>query len=141
MTDETRNGRDAAATGSYDSAMPIWRCPHCATPQAESSRCWVCHRSSTSCGTCRYFRGSVAPQIGFCGLDRRRRPLAGDEIRGCWEASPASDLAAVTDVASDGRLVSWGAGGPRAFVSLEPPRPVGPPGEAPLALWGEPDLP
>ncbi|HET7472374.1 MAG TPA: hypothetical protein VFJ71_04535 [Candidatus Limnocylindrales bacterium] len=65
--------------------MPTWRCPHCATPQEESSRCWVCHRSSTSCGTCRHFRGSVAARLGFCGLDRRRQPLGGDEVRACWE--------------------------------------------------------
>ena len=65
--------------------MPSWRCPHCSTPQAEASRCWVCHRSSTSCGTCRHFRGSVAARFGFCGLDRRREPLLGDEVRACWE--------------------------------------------------------
>jgi hypothetical protein len=65
--------------------MPSWRCPHCSTPQPESSRCWVCRRSSTSCGTCRHFRGSVAARIGFCGLDRRREPLHGDEVRACWE--------------------------------------------------------
>ncbi|MFL5779636.1 MAG: hypothetical protein ACJ761_11950 [Chloroflexota bacterium] len=68
--------------------MPLWRCPHCGTPQAESSRCWVCRRSSTACGTCRHFRSSVAAQIGYCGLDPRRGPLRGDEIRGCWEGLP-----------------------------------------------------
>jgi hypothetical protein len=62
-----------------------WRCPHCATPQPEASRCWVCHRSSTSCGTCRHFRQSVAARVGYCGLDRRRQPLEGDEVRACWE--------------------------------------------------------
>jgi hypothetical protein len=70
--------------------MPMWRCPHCGTPQAETSRCWVCKRSSTSCGTCRHFRRSVAAQLGYCGLDRHRRPLRGDEIRACWEAAPAA---------------------------------------------------
>jgi hypothetical protein len=65
--------------------MPSWRCPHCSTPQREASRCWVCHRSSTSCGTCRNFRGSVAARFGFCGLDRHRLPLLGDEVRACWE--------------------------------------------------------
>lgn len=75
--------------------MPMWRCPHCATPQPEAARCWVCRRSSTSCGTCRSFRRSVAAQIGYCGLDRRRLPLRGDEIRACWEAaSPAGQVAA-----------------------------------------------
>jgi hypothetical protein len=68
--------------------MPMWRCPHCGTPQAETARCWVCHRSSTTCGTCRHFRHSVAAQLGYCGLDRKRQPLNGDEIRGCWEAWP-----------------------------------------------------
>ena len=62
-----------------------WRCPHCATPQPEASRCWVCHRSSTSCGTCRHFRQSVAARVGYCGLDRRRQPLEGDDVRACWE--------------------------------------------------------
>jgi hypothetical protein len=69
--------------------MPMWRCPHCATPQAETARCWVCHRSSTACGSCRHFRRSVAAQIGYCGLDRQRRPLQGDEIRECWESQDA----------------------------------------------------
>jgi hypothetical protein len=64
--------------------MPSWRCPHCSTPQPEASRCWVCHRSSTSCGTCRHFRRSVAARVGFCGLERRREPLQGDEVRPCW---------------------------------------------------------
>jgi hypothetical protein len=80
-----RNGRDAAVRRSYDVAMPLWRCPHCGTPQPETSRCWVCRRSSTACGTCRHFRRSVAAGVGFCGLDRARAPLVGDEIRECWE--------------------------------------------------------
>jgi hypothetical protein len=67
----------------------MWRCPHCGTPQAETARCWVCHRSSTACGTCRHYRRSVAGQLGYCGLDRTRQPLTGEEIRGCWEAWPA----------------------------------------------------
>ena len=67
--------------------MPMWRCPHCGTPQAETARCWVCRRSSTACATCQNFRRSVAAQLGYCGLDRERRPLRGDEIRACWDAS------------------------------------------------------
>jgi hypothetical protein len=31
----------------------------------------------------------VAAQLGYCGLDRQRRPLSGDEIRACWEGGPA----------------------------------------------------
>lgn len=72
--------------------MPIWRCPHCGTPQAETARCWVCRRSSTTCSTCRQFRQSVAGQLGYCGLDRRRLPLAGTELRGCWEAAPQRSM-------------------------------------------------
>ena len=26
--------------------------------------------------------------MGYCGLDRRRAPLLGDEIRACWEGGP-----------------------------------------------------
>ena len=65
--------------------MPNWRCPHCGTPQSESARCWVCRRSSTSCLTCRNFRASIAPKVGYCGLDRGRALLGGGEIRPCWE--------------------------------------------------------
>ena len=70
--------------------MPMWRCPHCATPQAETARCWVCHKSTTACGSCRNFRLAVAGQLGYCGLDRKREPLHGDEIRPCWEAADAA---------------------------------------------------
>jgi hypothetical protein len=76
----------------------MWRCPHCGTPQAETARCWVCRRSSTSCATCRHFRHSVAANLGYCGLDRTREPLRGDEIRPCWESAvtvaPSQDEAA-----------------------------------------------
>jgi hypothetical protein len=66
-----------------------------------ASRCWVCHRSSTSCGTCLHFRGSVAARVGFCGLDRRREPLAGDEVRACWVDGA---LPAAPDPATPGLL-------------------------------------
>jgi len=26
--------------------------------------------------------------MGYCGLDRLRRPLSGDEIRACWDRRP-----------------------------------------------------
>jgi hypothetical protein len=26
--------------------------------------------------------------MGYCGLDRQRGPLSGDEIRACWDARP-----------------------------------------------------
>ena len=85
MFTAVRDTRDTEPGRSYHPTMPSWRCPHCSTPQTEASRCWVCHRSSTSCGTCRHFRGSVAGKLGFCGLDRRREPLVGDEVRACWQ--------------------------------------------------------
>ena len=77
------------ANRSYSLPMPIWRCPHCGTPQAESARCWVCHRSSTTCLTCRHFRRSVVVKLGLCGIDPVRQPLLGDEIEPCWESLPA----------------------------------------------------
>ncbi len=73
--------------------MPLWHCPHCGTPQSETARCWVCRKSTTSCGTCRAFRRGVAGSLGYCGLDRRREPLRGDEIRGCWAEARATDRA------------------------------------------------
>ncbi len=65
--------------------MPMWRCPHCATPQAETARCWVCHQSSTSCASCLNFRRSITAGIGYCALDRGRGVLRGQEIRPCWQ--------------------------------------------------------
>jgi hypothetical protein len=87
-----RDHVDSGLRRSYHSGMALWRCPHCGTPQPVAARCWVCRRSSTSCATCRHFRSSVAARIGYCGLDRERRPLAGTEIRGCWDG-----LAVVAD--------------------------------------------
>jgi hypothetical protein len=40
----------------------------------------------------------VAAQLGYCGLDRERRPLRGDEIRACWEASTVPIEVAPTPV-------------------------------------------
>ncbi|HUQ77931.1 MAG TPA: hypothetical protein VM427_03525 [Patescibacteria group bacterium] len=107
--------------------MPSWRCPHCSTPQAEASRCWVCHRSSTSCGTCRNFRGSVAARFGFCGLDRHRLPLNGDEVRACWEdgaipLAPEPAMPGLLDLLTVGALGEPLDGGAE---SLESAGPVG----------------
>jgi hypothetical protein len=68
----------------------MWSCPHCGAAQAESARCWVCRRSSTTCSTCRHFRTSLAADVGWCALDRRRRPLTGLELRGCWAERPTT---------------------------------------------------
>jgi hypothetical protein len=64
--------------------MPTWRCPHCRTVQADSIRCFLCGRAATSCGTCASFRRSVVDGLGFCGNDRSRSPLTGEEHRQCW---------------------------------------------------------
>jgi hypothetical protein len=80
-----RIGIDSAARRSYDPLMPFWRCPHCATPQEESARCWLCGRSTTSCAACRHYRRGVAGGLGLCGRDPRRLALHGTEVRPCWE--------------------------------------------------------
>ena len=133
--------------------MPMWRCPHCGTPQAETARCWVCRRSSTSCGTCRNYRRSVAGQLGYCGLDRRRQPLTGDEIGGCWEAWPAALLPdgavpltigparAPTDAKQPLAIIEVTAADPPDDVAEPPIAPVAAPGPAPTgdaawSLWG-----
>jgi hypothetical protein len=113
--------------------MPVWRCPHCATPQAEASRCWVCRRSTTSCATCRHFRRGVANGLGLCGLDPRHTALRGTEMRACWsgdetpgEASlpEASRPEAGARAAGTGRDVTrrrWEEQGrrPRTFVPVD----------------------
>ena len=147
---------DSAVRRSYHPAMPMWRCPHCGTPQAETARCWVCQRSSTACGTCRHFRRSVAANVGYCGLDRLRQPLSGVEIRGCWESWPAGaarpevaltigparrpdapehrEFVEVSAVAGAVALVETGTDGP----IVDPPLPA-PSDEPGWSLWGEPD--
>ena len=82
--------------------MPVWRCPHCGTPQAETARCWVCHRSSTSCATCANFRRAVFGGLGYCGIERGRSPLRGDEIRPCWVAPTTLVAEAVSISPPDG---------------------------------------
>ena len=69
--------------------MATWRCAHCGTAQAESTRCFLCGRSATSCGTCVHFRGSVVGGVGFCGLDKTKSPLSGAEQRSCWTGPEA----------------------------------------------------
>ena len=77
----------------------------------------------------------MAGSIGYCGLDRRRQPLAGDEIRGCWEARPeGADLSlavAVTGASAAGASAAAAAGrsAPLDFVEVQgrlAPEPVAP---------------
>lgn len=56
----------------------------------------------------------MAAQLGYCGLDPRRPPLAGTELRGCWEAGPAR----VFDAPGDAFL------GPSLDDEEEPPSPA-----------------
>ncbi len=108
--------------------MPVWRCPHCATPQAEASRCWVCRRSTTSCVTCRHYRRGLSGGLGLCGLDPRHAPVANTDVRACWvnvvTANPEADPGLWTTspaAASAGAPAAVGSGGraPRTFVPVE----------------------
>jgi hypothetical protein len=125
--------RDTTARRSYHRVMPSWRCPHCSTPQPEASRCWVCHRSSTSCGTCRHFRESVAARVGFCGLDRRREPLQGDEVRVCWEDGSA---AAVPDPVTPGLLDLLTIAALGSSIASDEERPAATPRRAAASATG-----
>jgi hypothetical protein len=147
---------DSGPNRSYHPTMPMWRCPHCATPQAETARCWVCHRSSTACGSCRHFRRAVAGQLGFCGLDRQRQPLSGDEIRPCWEAADATSINVPAlpgvgpvwplEPAQDRTAVrSLDFGEVEPDRGPEPPRPpvvlpMPAAGEARWSLWGDAEV-
>jgi hypothetical protein len=70
--------------------MATWRCPNCGTIQVESTRCFLCQRSATSCGTCVMFRPSFVGGMGYCANDRRREPLTGSEQRACWTGTAAT---------------------------------------------------
>lgn len=104
----------------------------------------MCRRSSTACGTCRHFRRSVAARLGYCGLDRKRQPLAGDEIRACWEAWPGGAMAH-PEAVTIGPAAPVDAPGRREFIEVgradEPPLvPVDAHAEPRWDLWGDLDL-
>src|SRR5262245_7129819 len=104
----------------------MWRCPHCGALQAETARCWVCRRSSTTCSTCRHFRSSLAADVGYCALDRRRLPLTGLELRGCWQGAAVHPEAASAAAPEPVRLREAATPAPRSFVPVEDlarPRP------------------
>lgn len=101
--------------------MPLWRCPHCATPQPETARCWLCGKSTTSCAACRHYRRGVAGGLGLCGRDPRHLALRGTEVRPCWEAVPVDASPSARDAATPVR----GGGAPyasrpiRTFVPVD----------------------
>ncbi len=70
--------------------MATWRCPHCGTAQAETTRCWACSRTPATCGTCRSYRRGVDGRTGWCAEDRRRRIVAADAVEPCWGAPEAA---------------------------------------------------
>jgi len=104
--------------------MPVWRCPHCATPQPESARCWVCGRLTTTCAACRHYRRGVAGGLGLCGRNPRRLALRGTEVLPCWEALPV--LADPPARGLDGSAANSARGAeehhPRTFVPVDEPR-------------------
>ena len=108
--------------------MAVWRCPHCATPQSEAARCWVCHRSTTSCGTCRHFRRSIASGLGVCGLDPRNVALTGAEMRACWTPPDAllEDNEPVHRTPVGAVPADPGARLPRTFVPVDELVPAAP---------------
>ena len=122
-------------TCSYHRGVAMWSCPHCGAVQAASSRCWVCHRSSTTCSTCRHFRTSLAADVGWCALDKRRQPLTGLELRGCWTAraaaGPAPDPALPRPVPVPNP--TWRDLPVRGFVPVDSrPATTAPPATAPV---------
>ena len=130
--------------------MAVWRCPHCATPQPEASRCWLCGRSTTTCGACRHYRRGVASGLGVCGKNPRRLALRGTEVFPCWEAVPAHDDAPSVRESSGSAPRGRDEHAPRTFVPVEELRartdepgraaaPTSPPSAARWSLWGDSD--
>jgi hypothetical protein len=75
----------------------------------------------------------MAGGLGFCGLDRRRDPLVGDEIRACWEAADAAPPTRDDDTRP------WV---PAGFVDMDealPPGAGSSQAEPGWSLWGDPD--
>ena len=89
----------------------------------------------------------MAGSLGYCGLDRRRQPLAGDEIRECWEARPAgADLTfavgAAAGLAAE-EAVAAGRAAPLEFIEVRGRLASGPvaPSPEPAAPSAEPAAP
>jgi len=61
----------------------------------------------------------VAGSLGYCGLDRRRTPLTGDELRGCWSAAPF-DNRPPDSAPWASRVIDPSSGGRRSRVDFVP---------------------
>jgi hypothetical protein len=99
----------------------------------------------------------VAGQFGYCGLDRRRQPLTGDEIKGCWEGRPPDvaqrtvvplTIAPARPAEEPRRAIEFVDVSPTALAgelddSTVVETPLPPPGRDPSepgwSLWGELD--
>ena len=70
--------------------------------------------------------------LGYCGLDRTRAPLRGDEIRACWEslleAAGTADATGSDDAANLPPPISSGTGRARLSIPAE------------VRLFADPDL-
>jgi hypothetical protein len=51
--------------------------------------------------------------VGYCGLDRTRSPLQGDEIRPCWDAAAAPARPGSRPLAAGGTALT--------VIAAEPP--------------------
>ena len=49
----------------------------------------------------------MAAQLGYCGLDRQRKPLRGDEIRACWESLDAPGAPVIPTRPTLGPAAGW----------------------------------
>jgi hypothetical protein len=105
----------------------------------ETSRCWVCHRSTTTCVSCRHYRRAVAGRLGYCALDKRRTPLIGNEERACWVPNvldPAVATAVATGAESGAESGAAPARAPAPARVIAPSRQTAP--AAGMDLWGAP---
>jgi hypothetical protein len=77
--------------------------------------------------------------VGYCGLDRQRRPISGDEIRACWESRPGSAEAPATAAVPSFVRTPVPR---REFIEVVEPAPVVAerPSRQPQANAAEPDL-
>jgi hypothetical protein len=96
----------------------------------------VCHRSTTTCATCRHFRKAVTLRLGYCALDHAHRPLTGDEQRACWERQTRETEA---EARADAEAKAEAG---KMAVAVAPPAAVfglwGPAGSAPAERGGSP---